>query len=243
MEFEEIRTLTLQALRIFDKFDDNSNNYPELKEISNVLKKVEELDYPRDPNSLTLDNKYGNVTPSIVLDDTERKYFLEAFQDLIRQTGFYPYFSITTYGKKVLQSGEIIPHDPFDYLIRLKKDVPDLDSIVLQYVEESLQCYLNGNLMASSVMLGVASEAAFYQLLNSFKNSIHIDIQAKEKAEKLEKRINITDKFTLVYDEIKRKKKDLEPHLAEVIEYNLNGIFNLIRLQRNESGHPDRHKG
>ena len=118
MEFEEIRTLTLQALRIFDKFDDNSNNYPELKEISNVLKKVEELDYPRDSNSLTLDNKYGNVTPSIVLDDTERKYFLEAFQDLIRQgvlmwgkeagdtqTGFYPYFSITTYGKKVLQSG------------------------------------------------------------------------------------------------------------------------------------------
>ena len=77
--------------------------------------------------------------------------------------------SITTYGKKVLESGEIIPHDSYDYLVRLKKAVPDLDDIVLIYAEESLQCYLNGNLMASSVMLGVASEVAFYRLLEAFK--------------------------------------------------------------------------
>ena len=138
----------------------------------------------------------------------------------------------------MLESGEIIPHDSYDYLVRLKKAVPDLDDIVLIYAEESLQCYLNGNLMASSVMLGVASEAAFYRLLEAFKNSVLIDARVKEKAEKLEKRISVTDKFNLVYDEITRKKGDLDTNLAEVIEYNLNGIFNLIRLQRNESGHP-----
>ena len=78
----------------------------------------------------------------------------------------------------------------------------------------------------------------FYRLLEAFKNSVLIDARVKEKAEKLEKRISVTDKFNLVYDEITRKKGDLDTNLAEVIEYNLNGIFNLIRLQRNESGHP-----
>jgi shikimate 5-dehydrogenase len=92
--------------------------------------------------------------------------------------------------------------------------------------------------MAASVMLGVASEAALYRLLDSFKKSIHVNPRAIEKAEKLENKISTTDKFKVVYDEIQDKKKDLEPSLAEVIEYNLNGIFNLIRLQRNESGHP-----
>jgi hypothetical protein len=146
-------------------------------------------------------------------------------------SGFYPWFSTTTYGKRVLESGEIIPHDSYDYLVRIKKAVPQLDEIVLQYIEESLQCYLDGNLMAASVMLGVASEAALYRLLDSFKKSIHVNPRAIEKAEKLENRISTTDKFKVVYDEIQDKKKDLEPSLAEVIEYNLNGIFNL-------TGHP-----
>ena len=54
----------------------------------------------------------------------------------------------------------------------------------------------------------------------------------------MENKINIVEKFDLVYEEITRKKKDLDSRLAESIEYNLTGIFNLIRLQRNESGHP-----
>ena len=63
-------------------------------------------------------------------------------------SGFYPWFSVTTYGKKVLESGEIIPHDSYDYLKRLNSAVPEIEQIVLQYVQESLQCYLNENLMA-----------------------------------------------------------------------------------------------
>jgi hypothetical protein len=74
-----------------------------------------------------------------------------------------PYFSITSYGKQVLEAteGEIVPHDPENYIANLKKRIIGLDSIVLMYLQESLQCHLKGNYLASSVMLGVASEATF----------------------------------------------------------------------------------
>jgi hypothetical protein len=32
-----------------------------------------------------------------------------------------PYLSITTYGRKVLEAGEIIPHDPDGYIAHFKK--------------------------------------------------------------------------------------------------------------------------
>jgi hypothetical protein len=56
-------------------------------------------------------------------------------------------------------------------------------------------------------MLGVASEAAFYRLLDAFKNSVLIDARVKEKAEKLEKRISVTDKFNLVYDDNEEERR------------------------------------
>jgi len=251
MELEEIRTLTIKALEDFNRYSDDTNMGPEMKQIDQVKKRVEELMFLRDPKSSRADTRFSNVTPSVRMNKIEGKYFLESFQDLIRQgvliwgkdagdfqTGFYPWFSVTTYGKKVLASGEITPHDSFGYIERLTSTVTDLDELVLQYVRESLDCYSNGNLMASAVMLGVASEAAFYHLLDAFKKSVHVDVRAKEKAERLELRINITDKFNVVYEEIKNRKGDLANDLGEVIDYNLNGIFNLIRLQRNESGHP-----
>ena len=83
----------------------------------------------------------------------------------------FPNFSITSYGEKVLDANEIIPHDPDNYLAELKKTIPSLDPIVLFYVEESVQCFLKNNQIASSVMLGVAAEKVFYQLFESMKKN------------------------------------------------------------------------
>ncbi len=74
-----------------------------------------------------------------------------------------PYFSITDYGKKVLEAveGEIVPHDPENYITNLKKRIEGLDSLVLPYLQECLQCHLRGNYLASSVMLGVSLRSNF----------------------------------------------------------------------------------
>ena len=226
-------------------------NYPELKQVTNVSKKVEELMYERNPDSKMADSRFANVPPTIPMNDEEEKYFLESFQDLISQgvimwgrepqdflNTFPVSFSITTYGRKILESGEIIPHDPHGYLDRLKKSVPAIDTLVLMYVDESLQCYINRNFMASSVMLGVASEATFYSLLDSFQKCVKMDSTLRQKSEKMNNRMNLVEKFNIVYDGLVQKKSDLDEEIASTLEHNLNGIFNFIRLQRNESGHP-----
>lgn len=74
----------------------------------------------------------------------------------------------------MLEAGEIIPHDLDDYLTNLKTKIPELDDLVNMYIQESIQCYLRSNLIASSIMLGVASEAVFDQLFNlMLLNTIH----------------------------------------------------------------------
>ena len=52
------------------------------------------------------------------------------------------------------------------------------------------------------------------------------------------KKISIKEKFDVVTNELKGMKKELEPKIYDTLESNLTSIFNLIRLQRNESGHP-----
>jgi hypothetical protein len=185
------------------------------------------------------------------MDKKEQKYFLESIHCLLNQgvimwgkeaeiggSDFYPWFSITSYGKKVLEKGDIIPHDPHNYLERLRKTIPKLDEIVLVYVEESWECFLNSNFFASAVMLGVASEAAFNQLFTAFKNSKITNELIKKECTSLEGTNSIKRKFDFIYNELIKAKNQFNRKTQDTLEYNLTGIFNLIRLQRNEAGHP-----
>jgi len=49
---------------------------------------------------------------------------------------------------------------------------------------------------------------------------------------------SIKRKFDFIYDELLKVKNKLNRKTQDTLEYNLTGIFNLIRLQRNEAGHP-----
>lgn len=250
MELEEIRQLTIEAVRIFSHYSDDTHNGPEMKQMTSLRKKIEELIYQREPNHPNRHDEYSNETPYAVMDKSEQKYFLECIHCLLIQgiimwgkeaelggSDFYPWFSITSYGKKVLEKGEIIPHDPNNYLKRLQSVIPKLDHIALVYVEESLQCFLNNNFFASAVMLGVASKAALNQLFTTFRNSNRISEAARNHCKSLEN-TSMKRKFDYIYNEIIGQKKEFNLKTQDSLEYNLTGIFNLIRLQRNEAGHP-----
>ena len=236
-----------QALRSFISLSDHTSYYPDQKVISNLQKRVEERIFNKYPNDFP---RYNNHTqPDIRLNENNRPYFLEVIHNLLnegvimwgnasdRDTTTYPYFSITSYGKKVLEAGEIIPHDPDNYLTHLKKTIPNLDPLVLMYIEESVQCFLRNNQIASSVMLGVAAEAVFYQLFEWMKNNATNPTFIK-KIERVEKQLSTKNKQDIIFTEIKQYKDKLDPTISENIETNLDGIGNFIRLQRNDSGHP-----
>ena len=95
-----------------------------------------------------------------------------------------PFFHITVYGEKVLNKGEFLPHDPTGYLERFRKETPSIDSTVESYLAESLNCFTRGSLIASVVMLGVASERTF-QLLCESLFFIRSLIQMKNRSSRI----------------------------------------------------------
>lgn len=144
--------------------------------------------------------------------------------------------SITSYGKKVLAEEDVIPHDPENFIRSFKEKVPDIDEIIMIYLIESVQTFRNNNLLSSSVMLGVASEAAFNILYLSITKSLTGPKQTK--FEKLKNNISIKIKFDELMKELIRIETLLPREISENLESEIRGVFNLIRYQRNDSGHP-----
>ena len=93
----------------------------------------------------------------------------------------FPWFRITAHGQKVLAAREFLPHDSTGYLDRFREEITDFDPTVYAYLSESLNCFTRGCLIASVVMLGVASERAFLLLCDSALEAID---NAEEKIER-----------------------------------------------------------
>lgn len=71
---------------------------------------------------------------------------------------------ITAAGRAVLADEEFNPHDPAGYMDRLVANVPGMSDIVTAYMREALGAFNSQLYLASTVMLGVASEAAFLEM-------------------------------------------------------------------------------
>lgn len=149
----------------------------------------------------------------------------------------FPFVSITEYGKEVLKSGQTLPYDPDGYLKKLKTEIPNLDPLIEMYLCESLQAYLKGLMFSSAVMLGVASEEAFLTLLEALTNAL-TDPQKKQRFLSLQDSIQTKRKFDQSKSEIMAIRSTLPRELSEDLESQFDGIFNLIRVTRNDAGHP-----
>lgn len=150
----------------------------------------------------------------------------------------WPWFQLTEFGKKCLKENDIIPYDPEGYLKKLKEVIPNIDDVILLYVTESLKSFLKGCFIASTVMLGCASEKTFLLLMESFSKAF------KDKAKQTTVDNHFQKAFTIKrkYDEFIKEFKKIEHYLPKMlmddIDTSLNGIFALIRNCRNDAGHP-----
>lgn len=150
----------------------------------------------------------------------------------------FPWIHVTEYGKRSLEAGDILPHDPDGYLGRLQQQVGQpLDGIVLTYVRESLLTFLAGRYLAATVMLGVASERCVDLLIEAYLNAV---ANASQKAafEGKVKRAgrSVKRRFDALRDELLGLA--LPAELADALDIQLSGIFTLIRYSRNNAGHP-----
>ena len=147
-----------------------------------------------------------------------------------------PFFRLTEYGKSILDSPDPVPYDTDGYLDHLKSIAPNLDSIAMTYVAEGLDCFVRGNYTASIVMLGVGSEKLMLDLAQALQQAL-----PPAAATKMQKSID-KDKISRIYLEL---RKQLIPHIQTLplpikdgLELLLDGVFTIIRINRNEAGHP-----
>lgn len=152
----------------------------------------------------------------------------------------WQYYELTEYGKSWASSkGEPIPEDTLGFLDYLTNTIPNLDEIIIQYVNEALNTFNSDYFFASAVMLGAASEKLIYLLSEAI-----IGIQIPDRIKK-----SIVDalKFTSLKqlnDNIVKgieyliNQKKIDYDIYEGSHHYLGSLFDAIRIQRNEAVHP-----
>lgn len=153
-----------------------------------------------------------------------------------------PRFMRTLYGRRLLQSDEPTPHDPLGYLTHLNSKVPDADTTVMAYLKESLDTFRSGNIVASTVMLGVAAERVFLLLCQAMIESLTYEPEIDElkkyllrQAVPMKQVQDLVHKKMVSICEQQEHRKRGFPENAPIV---VVGLYDLIRRQRNDLGHP-----
>jgi len=148
-----------------------------------------------------------------------------------------PWYHISEYGKAVIKTQPSQPYDPDSYLATVRA-IPDIDDVILIYLEESLKAFRIHCLLSSVITLGCASEKAILILINTCEIAI---INPKDKVDFAKKTDTISIKRK--HDEFQNiLKNKIIPALPKDIKENLDnyltGIFSIIRNHRSDAGHP-----
>jgi hypothetical protein len=149
----------------------------------------------------------------------------------------FPWFTLTAYGVECINKGELLPFDPNGYLVSIQTRVPGLDSVTMTYLREAISTFNRDFYLSASVALGVAAEALILRMIDSYISAI-VDPQRRTNAEaRCEGK-----QLRAQYGQFKQDFASLRPTLPRDLygdfETHLDGVFQLIRVTRNDSGHP-----
>ena len=236
LEYEEIRAIIVEIL-----LDENSylyvNQVPQYQLLlQETLRRIDQKNLsPQDGSFVSSPMRSPNS-----------ELIRDAFWDLFRQ-GFitigannsnenWPFFRLSHLGKQELKVNEPLRfHSVENFLKLIKASAPDLSEITEKFLAEAVRAFYSGCLLSACVMLGVAAESEFNFLLSVAKKSRdHSNLFLKIKESEPIRKQALS--FQHALDGI---KKTLEPwNKFENIESNLNHIQSVIRVFRNDAGHP-----
>ena len=147
---------------------------------------------------------------------------------------------LTESGSAAVKDGAINPDNSGEYLNRLKIKVPSANNIVLQYASEAVITYNARCYLASAVMLGAASEAAFIEMALSFGNWLPAgSVEQQKLLESIKsKRQNYLAKFDEFRKRMGKYKSQLPNELSDGMSLAMDSVLDLLRIYRNDAGHP-----
>ncbi|WP_329521557.1 hypothetical protein [Spirillospora sp. NBC_01491] len=144
-------------------------------------------------------------------------------------------------GRAAATGGPWEPYDPEGYLTRLRHQIPGLDPVALRYVQEALGAFNARCFLASSVMLGVASEQVFIGLANSVVAAFDSVPELGGTADKLKQALNNPKQSQHTrFLELRKRLEPVRPKLPDDLGDNLtmDAVADLLRVTRNDAGHP-----
>lgn len=148
-----------------------------------------------------------------------------------------PFFHLTSFGKVFVKTGEWPVYDEYEYLVRLGQLTRDPDLTVIGYLTESLRSFERGNFVAASVMLGIAAERVFVLLCEATLKSLS-DGAEKATFGKVMERYQIKPKLDWLHAKFGELQKSGRPGFPDNACLTVTAIYDLLRVQRNDLGHP-----
>ncbi|HHT9104923.1 MAG TPA: hypothetical protein ACFYD7_03525 [Candidatus Wujingus californicus] len=234
--YEEIRSATFEVLSGRNSTSCSLDEYCHLKiEVGKALDKYDGLP-PKPPSTYPADN-------ALTKEDAET--LGEVFWDLFRQgiltlgkdeyNNAFPFFRATSHGRKAVREGDTyFISDTTVFEQRVKSEIPNIDDISILYLKESFQAFRSGCLISSAVMLGVAAEHLFQLLLDQLES----DPKQSSKFNSVFQQRTILKKIDKFKDIIAADKASFLQDVRESFDTQFLGIQSIIRIYRNESGHP-----
>jgi len=233
--FEEVRAVALDLLAGREQ-----GSY-QLTQYQNLMVAVGEVFTRREHAT----QRPVSASPYAQLSPNDSELFLEVFWSLFREgiitlgsndaNRDFPHFRVTQFGRRIAAHEQAyFFHDVSSYERAIRTEVPTIDSVTLLYLKEAMQAFKTGCVLASSVMLGVATEHTFLLLLERIeKNQTHSTTFAAAARERtILQKVN---KFRTILD----KQASALPHeVKEDLDTHFAGILSIIRTFRNQSGHP-----
>lgn len=127
---------------------------------------------------------------------------------------------------------------PSVFLARLHAQVKSVDDTVRAYLDESLRTFLNGNLFASMVMLGVAAERVFDLLCEILEPALK-DQSERAQFGKLMTQMSVRKRLDWVHQKLRTIESSARPiGYPDRASVMVIAIYELMRAQRNDLGHP-----
>ena len=237
--YEEIRDVAIDLLAGREKGTYDLNQYEHL------LVGIADVFQKRDGQVQQQGARPWSGQSGSQLSHKDREHFLEIFWGLFRE-GFitlglndsnreFPFFRISSFGARLLeQKGAYFFHDVFTFEKVLRTEIPKIDETTMIYLKESMQSFRSGCILASTVMLGVATEHTFLKLIeqidsNPAHSSTYVGVsQQRMILQKVNKFKNILD----------QESRTLPTEIKEDLDTHFAGILSIIRNFRNQSGHP-----
>jgi len=149
----------------------------------------------------------------------------------------FPWFTLTAYGNECINKGELLPFDPNGYLVSLQSRVPGLDTVTMTYLREAISTFNRDFYLSASVALGVAAEALILRMIDSYISAI-TDQQRRTNAENRYEGKQLRAQYGQFKQDFASLRPTMPPELYGDFETHLDSVFQLIRVTRNDSGHP-----